>query len=608
MGTTKDPEGFRRHSSGRRQVLGTRPAEEGGRRGCGLGAALVLIGLGLGAAVLGLSGERGAPVEALATAPAAESPRASQEPLDVADPVAPERRREAAPAEGATEASAAETHRRRLLRATWAERVAPSPATLPVQLLRGWSDVPLADVEVLWIGRGDLSRMRGEGLTVTTVEFEPVLRALGRSARSDAQGRVPVAADGAHLLVLGESFARELEVQPAREGPTRVRVFAPRTLAVDVVDWRGRPAHGFPVHLWRVDAGGEPQVGLHSTSTSQVSGVLRIEDVDTLLAPALARDPTTEYDRHAGPRYPDLPPLEPTRVRVALEAGLAPNAWQEVDLARDPLPHVRLQLPPLGELRVVVAQADGVPVTWPGYVELRGAESSGGPDRTVAPLQTSALRDGRAAFANLRFERDLRVVAVRAEGAKVAKGEELSVPPLTPDEPEREVVLPDVASSPRLFVRPLDPEGRTLPGAWVGVHVQVRRPLSDAERRQLEESFERRQLEASIERRLERGIEGRVEGSIEGRTGSFSGRVDLVPPAEREIPTHTHDTWTRILRCDAFGQLAVPLPEVLLAQDRGQLRLTLMRDGVTLASQAVTLERGAAWADLRLGALALSAP
>ena len=58
MGTTKDPEGFLRHTSGRRQGLGEHPGEGGPerRRGCGLGAALVVVGLGLAVAAVALAG------------------------------------------------------------------------------------------------------------------------------------------------------------------------------------------------------------------------------------------------------------------------------------------------------------------------------------------------------------------------------------------------------------------------------------------------------------------------------------------------------------------------------------------------------------------------
>lgn len=552
MGTTKDPEGFRRHTAGRGDVLGVKG---GGakRRGCGLGLGALLAALLLGAAVWALRGGGERPVAAAAS-PAVEIRAASEELLELA---APDIGRAVAREVLDTGSGVArhETARRDSLAAA-----ASTQATLPrrlaaIRLLRGWSDAPLARAEVHWLGREELRRMRENGLRVTTVALAPVLLRHGRRAASDDGGLLRVAADGAHLLVEGDGWTRELEVRPQVGDVFDVRVFAPRALLVDVLDWRAQPVRSFSVEFWRVDAGGLPRARMLWAPTSPVSGELRLEDVDTLLAPALSRDPSKPARGAGETLQEEAPPLEPTRVRVALDAEMAPEAWQEVDLALDPLPRLRLQLPPLGELSVLVAQADGSPVPWDGHVELRGLESKG---HVIA----GGLSEGRAEFANLRFDRPLHVSAVRTEGAQLVRGQELTLAPLTPDAPRRELVLPDVTRSPRVLVRPVDPHGRAFARAWVSVRFQVRLALDDDRRLQLED------------------------------------QADDPGPSLR--------SWAHTLRCDALGQLEVPLPQALLAASDGTLALSLVERGKWLSSQPIALERGPAWGDLDLGLVQLT--
>lgn len=554
MGTTKDPEGFRRHTAGRGDVLGVKG---GGpkRRGCGLGLGALLAALLLGAAVWALRGGDERPVAAAAS-PAVEIRAASEDLLELA---APDIERAVArevldPGRGIARHEPA---RRDSLAVA-----ASTQATLPhrlaaIRLLRGWSDAPLARAEVHWLGREELSRLRANGLRVTTVAFEPVLLRHGRRAVSDDGGLLRVAADGAHLLVQGDGWKRELEVRPQVGDLLDVRVFAPRALLVDVLDWRAQPVRGFPVEFWRVDAGGVPHARLLSSSTSHASGELLLEDVDTLLAPALSRDPGKPARGAGESLQAEAPPLEPTRVRVALDAEMAPDAWQEVDLALDPLPRLRLRLPPLGELSVLVAGADGSPVPWDGHVALRGLESSG---RALS----GELSEGRAEFANLPFDRALHVSAVRTEGAQRVRGPELTLAPLTPDAPRREIVLSDVQGLPRALVRPIDSHGRAFAGAWVSVQIQGRRALDEDRQPQL--------------------------------------------GAQDEDSTPSRILWACTLRCDALGQLEFPLPSALLAASDATLALSLVQRGVRLSSQPIALQRGASRDDLDLGLVPLNAP
>lgn len=276
MGTTKDPEGFRRHTAGRGDVLGVKG---GGRkrRGCGLGLGAVLaVGL-LGALAWSVR-------EVREPRSVAAADRIVEAQLVLAPQIEP--------FEPRLEREAAMTGVRSAVPATGSDEFVTPPGRASrglstIRLLRGWSDAPLAGTEVRWLGREELRRMRENGLRVSTASLVPVLTGHGRSASTDADGLLRVGADGAHLLVQGDGWTRELEVLPDLEGLLDVRVFHPRTLSIDVIDWRGLHVPEHPVHLMRVDVGGKPQHALRYPWTPPTSGSIRFVDVDSELQPSL---------------------------------------------------------------------------------------------------------------------------------------------------------------------------------------------------------------------------------------------------------------------------------------------------------------------------------
>jgi hypothetical protein len=571
MGTTKDPEGFRRHTAGRGDVLGVKG---GGpkRRGCGLGLGVLLVGVGSGIVALSLwAGRSGSGMEVAAPmlGPATrDAPRHAL--ADVAEPPAAER----GPAPAlAVESTRASVH---AVANDAAERGAAGPPDASrkafIRLLRGWSDTPFAHAEVFWLSDSDLRRHDEKAWVDILGEPESVLLRLGRHGTSDSEGNLRIDSEGGHLLVLGDGWTRALEIPPSFEMRKDVRVFPLRTLVVDVVDWRGAPVPGWEIHLWRVDAQGVPRLHLDSLLTSSTTGSTRYEDIDSELRTRLERDPRSQRGSHAQLLYPDMPPLERTRLRVALDPEIAPAAWAEIDLAWDLLPHVRLQLPPLGQLNVVVADGQGRNVDWPGEVELRpnGKE------------QSRSLVQGRATFEHLRFGDALRVRAVRTDGAR---GTEIVVDPLTEDDPVREVVLPDVAPQPRIVLRPLHPAGSALPRTWVEIWVHSRRPPTEDERSaSLDEAYERILLDGVTMRAGIQVLPERIE--------------------ELLIVASNRSAW----RTDASGFIAMPLPAELV--DRTQLTVTvsLALDGRTLRSSPRRVERGEAWTDVDLGNVLLLEP
>lgn len=572
MGTTKDPEGFRRHTAGRGSVLGVKG---GGakRRGCGLGLGIVLVGIGLGAAALSLRAARvgGEPkVVAPTVGPGASD--ATETALADIDALTGE--------DGSASPALALGSTRAGVRADSNPATSQSAADLAgprwsshIRLLRGWTDEPLAHADVFWLGAADLRRHDEKGLVDIYGDPESVLQRLGRHGTSDADGRLRVDDEGGHLLVLGEGWMRALEIRPGHDMRKDVRVFPQRALTVDVVDWSGAPVPGWEVHLWRVDAQGLPRFRLKSLLTSSATGSVRYEDVDSGLRAGMERDPRSEYGRHAQQLYPDMPALERTRLRAALDPELAPAAWAEIDLAMEVLPHVRLQLPPLGRLHVAVADSQGRNVDWLGEIELiqAGAERS------------RSLARGRATFEHLRFGDALRVHAVRSDGAR---GAEIAVEPLSEDEPEREVVLPDVAPQPRIALRPLHPGGTALPRTWVEVWIHSRRALTEAERRDVEQ-------EAAYERSLHEGFVLRAGSKI-------------VPERIEELLIEV--SHRRALRTDAGGYLELPLPAEFLERRQLTLSVSLVVDGKVLRSLPRSMERGELWTDLDFGNVPLLEP
>lgn len=577
MGTTKDPEGFRRHTAGRGDVLGIKG---GGpkRRGCGLGLGLgVVLAAGLiGAATWALRGEpeRSNPASAN---PAAVEHGAIEELVEFTEP---EVERAAAIEDLGTVAG--EGPRTAAQMDPFAP-AAGAPSIVPgklstIRLLRAWSDAPLAHAEVFWLG--DAERRRHDewaGLVDIHGDPEAVLRRLGRHGTSDADGRLGIDSDGGHLLVLGDGWMRALDLRPYRTLRAEVRVFPQRTLAVDVTDWSGAPARGLNVHIWRVDAQGEPRLSLKSLTTSPESGTIRYEDIDTVLQPMLERDPRTEYDRHAKQRHPGMPALERTRLRVALDTELAPAVWAEIDLAQELLPHLRLQLPPLGRLRILVADEQGRAVPWPGKVQLRSVGKE-----LVAPKERG-LVEGRAVFEHLRFGEAFLAQAIRSDGAK---GPEYEVHPLTEAEPEREVVLPDVAPQPRIVLRALHPSGSALPRTWVEVWIHSRRPPTEGERSDAlgEEAYERALLDGFVLR----------------------GGIQVVPEQVEEM--HIYPSHRRALRTDASGYIELPMPAQYNELTQLTVSVSLRLDGGTLVSAHRRVESGPAWTDLDLGNFQLFAP
>ena len=59
------------------------------------------------------------------------------------------------------------------------------------------------------------------------------------------------------------------------------------------------------------------------------------------------------------------------------------------------------------------------------------------------------------------------------------------------------------------------------------------------------------------------------------------------------------------MRSDFGGRVEVPLPALLLAGQSGRLVVSLVREGKTLASEEIVLERGEVWGDVDLGSVLL---
>lgn len=567
MGTTKDPEGFRRHTAGRGDLLGIKGGGSK-RRGCGM--AVLLAALAFAARAFLARGERDG--SAVAATPSAlhdsARPGSLPAPADVAY--------FAAAASGIEDPlSGPDADSARRAAAASPPTAPPSPAResrglRPIRLVRGWTDEPLAGVEVHWIALQELYTTVSDGTSVSD-DIGRVLRKLGTPARSDAEGRIHLARERCVIAVrVGES-SRELEVDGPSESETIVRVFAERELRVDVVDWLGRPAPGIQVALQRIDATGRPGQGFWSGPSSRVHGTLRLSDIDTLLESS-ASGRSHRLLVGVGPHVPEeRPEYESTRLRVALDEALAPDVGAEIDLARDPLPHLRLQLPPLGVVRVLVADLDGRPVPWSGRVNLETDPLS------PFPLWQPLL-DGRAEFRNLRLRREHFVHAERDDGAA---GAVLRLEPLTDERSELEVVLADIAPLPRVRLRPLSPDGSALPRTWITVSFRYSRTVSESRMQELRT----------------RGIRMRLWPSGELVTDEWPSQ-----------PTHLAESRQSTVCTNAAGYLDLPLPFDVLEESTCEFVVTLPLDGRTLASDTLRLERGEAWTDLHLGNVPLRAP
>jgi hypothetical protein len=346
------------------------------------------------------------------------------------------------------------------------------------------------------------------------------------------------------------------------------------------------------VEVWRLDAQGEPRL-LHRTLRSSASrGSVRVDDVDAVWQSGLEADLSRRRGFDGELKHPDLPDLERTRLRVALARDLAPSAWAEIDLALDPLPHVTLRFPPLGELRVTVADAGGNPVSWAGGVELR---AEGPRDATFS----RELVDGRAEFTTLPFHTAFLAHAVRSDGAR---GEAVRVAPFAHDEPVREHVLPDVAAQARLRARPIHPDGFALPRTWCEVRFVSPRPAPEPEPTRSDTVVS--QLQAQALREL--GYTEEPSGRLDGVTRRIRSMPYRTAPKASESPA-AHEL-RRVWTTDETGFLDVPLPAGLQELRDVTVFVSLVRDGRTLSSEPIRFQRGAAWGDLDLGPVPLLGP
>lgn len=294
-----------------------------------------------------------------------------------------------------------------------------APVTLTV--VEAATGEPVAGAEVFTATFQELEwgkRSRAHG----NPDPEPLLRELGRSSASDANGDVRLERFDDDTLICARRgelfrFASWYELQN-QEG--RIPLFRDRDLEIEVVDAAGRPCAGVLVVLDELRT--SRRMRLWSAKTSAL-GIARLRHVLGEVA----------NWRHHG--------LGEAEVFATFGFPAADAPRVPVDLDDPPTEPIRLVLPPTGEVAAAVEREDGEPLQGELTVRLRRAESETAPSGVWGSsfLEQEALTEnGVAGFPFVGLGLDLEV---ESYGPKDCEPAELRAPgPMRPGE-RVEIVL-----------------------------------------------------------------------------------------------------------------------------------------------------------------------
>ncbi len=358
------------------------------------------------------------------------------------------------------------------------ETVDPPPAQprgVPLRLLDGTDDTPIAGARVTWcrIDRPSADSWFTGAAGPGPAELEARCAASGRSGVSDAEGLVRVTCERFERLTV-TAAAGELWGQGSLWGfgprvPVReLKLYPDGDLTVMVQGPDGFPARDVPVSLRRVHRYPRSDGSTAEWKHAVVSARSGVDGLATLRHARVELREKPLSSSKEGPDHlwsvgPDLCTAGREVVRVEL------RPWPESP--------VEITLPPLGQLELVLREPDGTPVVAEEGIVLTTEEIAVGEANDIALFRVDPADaerrssvGGRVVFDRVGLGLDLVVFAIR-NGASVTRHQELAGPREAGERVTAEIVFGvDTAT---FRARAVDESGEPLAGERLLVEYQL---------------------------------------------------------------------------------------------------------------------------------------